>query len=169
MSMTEPVAWAKREDEPVAWYYKFSRFYLTLGPNRSFYKAYRTYLSIEEPERYKDEDASSGSTPSDWSTAAEQYEWLVRAMEYDEKMFTSEGIVELAREKLKNSTLQAADALIEALSNPRLTVAAAKEILDRSGVLAATVNINKAAEFSADELAAAAEEIEQWQTNVKNG
>lgn len=166
--MSTTYVWSRLEDEPIESYFPFSQYFLALGPNRSMLKAYRAYVAIETPEKIK-EDGIPSNTPTIWSEWADKYDWLERAMAYDEMMFSDDGVVELARQMLKNSTLVAAVALRKALDNPRQSVAAAKEILDRSGVLAATVQINAEAPFTADEMAAAAKEIAEWEENAKNG
>lgn len=161
-------AWNRRDDEPVAWYERFIRYYIPLGTTRSLFKAYKVCLAIEDPKQLEKLDDKS-NTPLDWSRAANEYEWVERAAAYDEKMFSDEGAVELARQLLKNSALDAATTLHRALSNPRLQVAAAKEILDRSGVLAASIQLSKELPFTADEMAEATKEIEEWEKNAKSG
>jgi len=167
--MTDTFTWTRMEDEDLIWYERFIRFYLPLGTTRTLFQAYKLMLSIEDPEKLDSIDNKNSNTPAEWSKMADKYHWLERAMAYDEKMYSDGGAVELAREFIKNSSFKAAQTLEAALNNPRLMVAAAKEILDRSGVLAASINLNKDVEFTADEMAEAMKDVDEWTKNVKNG
>lgn len=170
IGMTEKHSWSIREGEPTKWYERF-RQYLLLGPHRTLFKAYMLCLSMEDPEEFKRETADKKlhNSPSDWSEMSNKWDWLLRAQDFDDFLYTDEGSASVARDIIKNATVNAALTLVEALQNQRLMVAASKEILDRGGVLASTININKTVEFTADEMADAAEQVAEWEKNAKSG
>jgi len=152
------------ENEPFIWFERFSKFFLPLGPGRTLSKACSLDRAINDPDNPID---TNRGAPEDWSVASNEWDWRERAEEYDTFMFEDEGVVELAREMLKNSTMDAVNALHKSLENPRIAVQAAKEILDRAGLPATTrVNVSTIP-FTADELAAAAEEVKQWEKQTK--
>lgn len=158
-SEISPLQWQQLPDEPNEWYYKFEKYFLMLGPTRTLHRSYKAFCEIEGNE----EEDSQNRPHSTWIEACEKYNWRQRADAFDAKLFTEDGAVELARQRLRKSTLSAVDTLIDALNNPRLAVSAAKEILDRGGIPATQSHILKTQPFTADEMAAATKEIEEWE------
>lgn len=156
------------EDEPPEAFFIFSKFYLTAGPTRTLLKTYITYLSIEDPERLKGlSETSRQSAPTEWTKMVDAWEWRERALAYDEKFFTNQGAVELARQALQRSSMDAVEALQKALQDRKTRVSAAKEILDRAGIPSSQKLVVSTTPFSADEYAEAQKEIDEWEKKPK--
>lgn len=172
--MDESTPWQRQEGEPVLWFDRFTRYFLVLGPARNLARAYQTFLSIENPRLLTGEDEDGPTeiiTPGTWSKAADDYDWVRRAEAYDVLFFSAGGAQALAREKIQNLTLKAANTLEIFLEHPRLGVQAAKEILDRGGLPSTSAHLVGHATITADDMAAAVEEINEWEksTQGKNG
>lgn len=66
------------------------------------------------------------------------------------------------------STEAAARALVENLKNPRLAVAAAKEILDRGGLPGThLVGVGRVEPYTADDLRSAEEAVNKWEKQIR--
>lgn len=173
-------AWQQMEGEPWLWYQRFIKYYIPQGPGRSIYKAYETMVATEHPEvaaarRKKKEEEGELTTKkshnvTDWSKNVGKWFWRERAKAYDRfTMQSALAQVDLARLTLLGAANVAAMALKEALSNERLKVAAAKEILDRAGLPGTTnVGIGPADKFNADELAQAESELDEWESQPQS-
>ena len=172
------VPWARQENEPLEWYGYFNDYYLALGPSRSLRKAFMTYLGINDPDsvEYYAERPNMNAA-KEWTRMYSGWDWRIRAREFDRAtMLESRAIVAEARKILFESAKSAADALKDALKDPRMRVAAAKEVLNRVGLPAVThVDVN-VRPYTADEYNKASEEVGEWEkkllipkTNGKNG
>jgi len=160
-------AWTQRDGEPWFWFNRFITYFLPLGPGRSIIKAYETMVAAEHPEvaearrRSKKKMNATGA----WSKKARDWDWRDRAKAYDRFAY-AEALAEVdkARVTLLESANTAALTLAGALSDGRLKVAAAKEILDRVG-LPGTVNVGVGPieKFTADELRQAEREVDEWE------
>lgn len=156
--------WTQMVDEPDEWYDKFTTYYLAMGYGRTLTKAFEQYVLAEHPEK-KDVVLVRGThtAPSSWSVMSNRYNWRKRAQAWDaERAKDLASTVTEARTLLQETTVEAVMTLRKALTNPRTAVAAAKEILDRGGVPAVTVHQVKLVPFTADDLAEARSEIEEW-------
>jgi hypothetical protein len=167
---TTEYPWQRIEDEPWLWFGRFTKYFLPQGPGRSLYHAYELMVAAEHPEvaeaRRKAHKEKMTSIAV-WSRMAKDWHWRDRSKAFDRFTYQSaQAHVDLARITLLSSANKAAGALVDALTNERLKVAAAKEILDRAG-LPGTVNvgIGPADKFTADELRAAEDEISDWENN----
>jgi len=162
--------WLHMEGEPEDAYRMFKTYYLPLGPSRTLLKAFMAYLTTERPEdalKYMDNPKMSAAPQ--WSFWASAWSWRARGHAHDEMTYRGAQLaVAEAREKLLASAGQAADALILSLTNPRLAVAAAKEILDRVGLPAASIiGVANLTPYTADDLEAARREVKEWEAQVK--
>lgn len=168
LSMEELAAskpsWAQLEGEPDDMYEVFVQFYLALGIGRTLAQAYALYY---EKFRSPESTAQYLKPPQAWFDAARKWEWRLRSLEYDKhQLQIAANTIQAARQKIQQSTVLAVDALIEALDNPRLKVAAAKEILDRGGVPTKTVHVLEMQPYTADDFAQAAKEVELWERKM---
>jgi len=157
--------WERVEGETGEWYHRFSSYFLLMGPARTMQRAYNAFMAIENPGV----EHNKVTIPSSWREESVTRDWFGRADAFDAKLFQEDGSVELARTQLKKAAFEATIALIEALTNPRYAVAAAKEILDRAGIPATQTHLIKTTPFTADEMAAASKELEAWEQNALNG
>ena len=159
--------WQRMEDEPWLWFTRFTNYFLPQGPGRSLFQAYQLMIVTERPEVAAARKAAKKEPASItiWSRYATKFNWRERAKAFDRFTYQkAQAQVDLARVTLLSSANTAANALVEALQNERLKVAAAKEILDRAGLPGTTnVGIGPADKFTADELRAAEEEISDWE------
>jgi hypothetical protein len=155
-------AWDRQPNEPEEWFFRFQKYYLMLGLTRSIRKAYDLYVAETSP---LDSAAGKGKTSNrKWVEASKKYNWAERADAYDREVFQeSVAVVQEAAQKIRLNAGKAVDALIEALGNPRLSVAAANSLLDRAGVETATINLSH--DLTADDLAAAEEKLAKWHTD----
>jgi hypothetical protein len=154
--------WGQRIDEPNREFNFFYKYYLPLGYTRSLRKAYLLYLHEVEPIRIA--EGSWINLSQEWQDISNEFDWKGRANEFDKNaMVEAIQAVEEAARKIREAAPKAVDALIESLMNPRLKVAAAKELLDRAGVKTASIVITK--ELRAEDLAAAEKELEAWTAN----
>lgn len=160
--------WEQRDGEPWMWYQRFIQYFLPQGPGRSIYKAYELMVATEHPDVAKAREEASklkSTATTNWSKKATEWDWRERSKAFDRFTYkAAQANVDSARIILLDSAAEAARALKSALANPRLQVAAAKEILDRVG-LPGTVNVGVSAveKFTADELKAAEEEVDVWE------
>ncbi len=159
-------SWDRRTGEPKLWFLRFQRYYLYRGLARSLRRAFAAFLRENFPEDDKWQEMYSMLTGfGTWRAMATQWEWEARANAWDEERNEEIlGTVEQARMFLKEHAIDAAEALLVALSSPRLTVAAANAILDRAGIPAVQKleNLNANVPVTADDLSSAQEEIERW-------
>lgn len=163
--MTTAPVWMQFADEPNTWYDRFSQYYLPLGPGRTLLQAYIAFTKAT------DEDKSTlmtvrppMSAPPTWTDASRMWDWRKRGTAWDASQVSELAhTLTAARQFIQQSTLDAAKTLHKALDNPKYAVAAAKEILDRGGVPAVTVHAIRTIPFTADDLALAAREVEEWQ------
>jgi hypothetical protein len=158
--------WDHHPDEPEEWYNKFSTYYLPLGYGRTLVRAFEAFVLAEHPEKANIVIVRGVHTaPASWTAASSMYNWRKRAQAWDnERANAVANTISEARAKLQEATVEAVDALKAALKNPRTAVNAAKEILDRGGVPSVTVHQVKLVPFTADDLALARMEIEEWLT-----
>lgn len=160
--------WLQMENEPEIWYQRFVKYYVGLGTGRTLLKAMMAYLQQEEPEVYERaliNPRESASTA--WSNAAKVWMWRDRARSYDMiRLQNAHKLREEAEAILLESAPDAAKALRESLENPKLKVAAAKEILDRSGLPGTIVRENRVVPFTADDLQQATREVADWEQSL---
>lgn len=163
--------WLRLEDEKSTWYNRFLLYYLPLGPGRTLTQAYVRYLEAENAEAAEEKKASGHSinAASHWSEMARVNDWRERADAFDRYNATDFlQRVQEAREVLVRNTKKAAQTLVSSLANPRLQVAAAKEILDRAGLPGARIVGHKQLQpYSADEFNAAQAEIRAWENKIR--
>lgn len=161
--------WLQMEHEPDVWYRRFAKYYIALGPARTLLKAMMAYYQTEEPSQYELILMNPRqSASSDWSKMSNLWMWRFRAREYDRiRYMEAQGVIDQARTTIVENTNKAALALVEALENPRLKVAAAKEILDRGGIPGVAVRESRVVPFSADELAKAHREVSDWERQLQ--
>ena len=171
--------WLQMVDEPWNWFQRFIKYYLPLGPGRSLYGAYTQMVETEHPEVAAARRAKAESDPTfrkkkavainSWTKCARLWDWRERAKAFDRFTYkAAQAQVDNARITLLGSANKAALALVEALTNPRLQVAAAKEILDRAGLPGTTnVGLGPIEKFSADELSQAEQEVDAWESQVR--
>jgi len=118
--------WGQLDGEPEESFHAFDKYYLALGPTRSLLKAFNVYLGLEDPEKLASIRASASEK---WTHLCKQWRWRERAELFDSYTYQeSRAIVEQARQTLLRSSKEAAETLQAALKNPRLQVAAAKEV-----------------------------------------
>ena len=163
--------WLQVDKEPIFWYRRFMTYYLPLGPNRNLTRAYLKWMETEKPEQAARKKASRAfiNTGREWSVMARDWKWRERAESFDlhcsSEIF---GYVDQARTTLMKAANDAANALIANLANPRLGVAAAKEILDRVGLPSThLIGVGKIEPYSADELRKAEEDVANWEKNIR--
>jgi len=165
-------SWDRLPDEDEKWYHIFVDYYLPLGNKRSVRNAFEFFIRVEEPANYQNVDPNDiRYTPDHWGEEAEKHEWAKRALEYDESVATdfSQLYVTTVLNYLQANALGAAKSLVEALKNERTRVQAANSILNRAGVPEVSeVNFKAGVAFTADDMAAAQEELTKW-TQSKNG
>lgn len=160
--------WEREADESETWYARFIKYYVSQGVSRSLTRAYIMYLAEEKPQLLAETGIERRTASSEWSNQAKMFKWRQRAEAYD--IATSVDMakaVDAARQKLFESAERAATALAEALENPKSKVSAAKEILDRVGLPATQVHVNKNVNFTADDLMRAQQEVGEWEQNLK--
>jgi len=161
----ETPPWWQREDETDEWYNRFERFYLMAGPSRSLQAAYRMYV-ISEGGTVGNKGMKD--VINSWVEESRLHDWRGRSQAYDGEInHLILKRVEAARRRLQDAAPSAVQALITALDDPRHRVAAAKEILDRAGLPATTrTEIRAAVGITAEDLAAANEEVEEWEKRL---
>lgn len=158
--------WAQLADEPDEVYELFSKYYLPLGPARTLLRAYLMFLAEKDPDKAaKYSVIGKESADPKWSMYSSGWNWRMRAQAFDAFQYASAAAtVQEARRIILENTANAAKALVDKLGDPRLAVAAAKELLDRGGVPAASVvghaNLTP---FTTDDLNRASKELETWQ------
>lgn len=168
---TVDIVWLQRDGEPTEWYRRFMSFYLPLGPSRNLTRAYLRCLESEEPEKALAKKAAKGyiNTSPQWSEIARMWHWRDRAEAFD--LYTASenfSYVDKARDILLQSTEAAARALVENLKNPRLAVAAAKEILDRGGLPGThLVGVGRIEPYTADDLRKAEADVSDWEKRIR--
>lgn len=165
--------WDQWEGEPTRWFLRFQRYYLYRGLVRSVRSAYKMFLAEHYPENHRDMfSVLRGYGP--WTRMAKKWSWVARAEAWDrlqnDLVYQS---VEEARRLIQSNAVAAAEALIAALVNPRLTVAAANSLLDRANIPATArrENVNKNLTLTVEDLEKAKREAQQWETDKykKNG
>ena len=177
-TLTTTYPWQVMDGEPDLWFQRFTKYFLPLGPGRTLIKAYTIMVDVEHPEVAKARKEMAKKDPgktfnvnnitSLWGTKAREWNWRDRAKAFDRFSYQlAQAEVDLARVTLLGSANKAALALVEALSNPRLQVAAAKEILDRAGLPGTTnVALGPIDKFTSDELAQATQDLEGWESQL---
>jgi hypothetical protein len=155
--------------EPTRWYKIFIRYYLAGGFGRSVRDAWLTFLRENEPDKVEEAE-SSRSVPRTWMAMATRWEWHERAEAWEEQQSVlSMAAVEASSRKLRSLTPGAVDALASALVNPKQAVRAAAEILNRGGLPAVSKQeVDQTVSLSVDDMAAAAEELDEWTENKRN-
>ena len=148
-------------DEPDEWYERFLTYFVALGQSRSLRKAYLLHNNL------LGDDAVNAPHATKWSEAAKKFNWKRRSAAYDQEMQVEVmRQVEQARNDLMSASPDAVKALVTALTKPRERVPSAKAILDRAGLPPVKEVVTKMVPYSGDELAQAAEELEQWQSEL---
>jgi hypothetical protein len=165
---TLDLPWLQMENEPPQWFERFNKYYLPLGTGRTLLKAMMGYIVEEEPHKAEAWLANPRTSASvQWSEMASAWQWRLRARAYDTiRMRGAIAQMEEARAIIIENTPKAAKALVESLENPRLAVAAAKEILDRGGLPGTIVHENRVTPFTADELNQATREVQEWENKL---
>lgn len=164
------IPWLQMDGEPQDAYNLFSKYYLALGPSRTLLKAYMTWLKMEHPDKAEKYALTpKNSATIEWSHYARAWSWRARAQIFDEVTFrNAQHVVAEARTELLSHAADAARALVAKLIDPRLGVAAAKEILDRVGLPAASiVGVANLTPFTSDDLAEARREVAAWEAQFK--
>jgi hypothetical protein len=166
--VTEPEVqpWDQVAEEPDEQYMWFHDYYLEMGYRRTIRGAHAAWVVATNPPG--SQRLGKADQARKWSRAAEDWEWFKRATAYD-AYSQSDALtaVKQAQLNLKLATVAAVDALIKNLDNPRTGVAAAKEILDRGGIPGRTISDNiTTVHISADDMAQAAREVEEWETKI---
>lgn len=163
--VVEPKPWDRLPDEPIQWYRRFERYYLLHGLIRSVRRAYVYFLKETDPVKYEEVQQRASPTLNTWNAAAIKWKWESRADAWDaERNDELRRKVQEGSLSLKDLTLDAISALQQALTNPRLCVSAAREILDRAGLPSVSkIEMSGKTSISADELAMASQELRKWQ------
>jgi hypothetical protein len=161
--------WSRQENEPENWYMRFHVHYLSLGPTRTLLKAFMACVQVEDPTKFESYVLNPPqSVTSQWSQMASAWEWRKRARAYDEVMMRDASrVVDAAYKTIIENTQAAAQTLVDNLKNPRLAVAAAKEILDRGGLPGSSTVRHEIVPFTADELGRASDEVHAWENQLK--
>lgn len=165
------VPWIQMDDEPDMWYRRFMMYYLTLGPTRNLTRAFIKYLETEQPDAATlvRADSKFVNISRAWSSTARQWKWRERAEAFDLHSSTEIfAYVDRARDTLLKNADEAAQALVKNLTNPRLAVAAAKEILDRAGLPGThLVGVSRVEPYTADDLRKAETEVADWERQIR--
>jgi hypothetical protein len=160
--------WDQQPDEPDEMYRLFVNYYLAVGFARTLRRAYSFFLASDsEPGRRR----LFTRVPDKWQEAFEDWKWFERAKAYDdEELKEARAQVRQAQLDLQMKTVEAVQALIRQLDSPRNAVSAAKEILDRGGIPARSIqDVNQKVEISSDMMAEAAKEVEEWEQKLMSG
>lgn len=159
----ETNVWERLQGEPERWHTIFVKYYLAQGPGRSLRVAYLNFIRDTRPD--VDTFLLSSKTPYPWVNVALKWQWFDRAKAWEtEQSRLAMASVEHASRKLRELSLRAVETLELNLLSTRLGVQAAKEILDRAGLPAVTrVESANTISFTADELAKARQEAEEWE------
>lgn len=132
-------------------------------------RAWLKCIEIEQPERAARQGKNNKNAASQWSEKSREWKWRERADAFD--LYNASeyaGVVDQARATLLKSSDEAAKALVANLTNPRLAVAAAKEILDRAGLPGThIVGVGHLEPYTADDLRKAEEEVSSWERQVR--
>lgn len=164
--------WHRLDKESVVWYERFVRYYLQLGIGRSLYKAYRLYVLTEgDPIKQGKLLRNVGAKVEGmWRNKSSEYQWRRRAEAWDGfEASIDQDVVNRAKRTILGSMDDAAKALVKNLDNPRLSVMAAKEILDRGGMGAIQKVGVVAIPYTSDELNRASEELREWKKKSLQG
>jgi hypothetical protein len=160
--------WLRQPNEPKKWFLRFERYYLYAGLSRTIRKAYAAAMQEQYPKTYSDILAAGRGFQS-WLAAAKEYRWKDRADAWDEAQ-NEEMRLEVLRASrfLMSKAMDAAEALIDALSNPRLQVSAANAILNRIGMPEVTKQelLDVQVPVSADELARVKDAVKKWEEST---
>jgi len=168
----ETYPWLAMQDEPSSWYKRFATYFLPQGPGRSLLQAFILMLNTEHPDvaaARKLKNKVEHAAADHWHKASRKWNWVARARAYDRFTYSrATAVVEVARLTILENANNAANALVAALTNDRLKVAAAKEILDRAGLPGTTnIGLGPIEKFNADELHEAEKEVAEWETMMK--
>lgn len=157
--------WWQRDGESDEWYLRFERFYLMQGPSRSIQSAYRLWVLSEGREI-----GTKGmkDVTNLWRERTAQFEWRKRASAYDGEINHLIAMkIEAGSRRLRSLVPNAVEALATSLTNPRQSVQAAKEILDRAGLPAVTrQEISAQVGITSEDIAAAKEEVDEWESKM---
>jgi hypothetical protein len=157
--------WDKQPGEAKQWFLRFQRYYLYRGLARSVRRAYIAFMTENFPDKAEDLIVA-GRSYMQWLEAAKKFNWKTRAEAWDESRNHSLQLeVQEASKFLMQNTLKAAESLVGSLSNPRVAVAAANSILDRTGLptLSKLEVAGIQSAVSADELAKVKEAVTKWE------
>jgi hypothetical protein len=164
--------WLQMPNEPLRWYVRFMTYFLPFGPSRTLTRAYLAYLAAERPNAVGlKKTANTVRGAVSWQHACHDWQWRQRAEAFDRlNLLEYVTLVDKARDKIMRSMEDAADALADALTIPRLKVSAAKEILDRGGLPGTTnIGVSRIEPYTADELHKAEQEVAAWEKDTYGG
>jgi hypothetical protein len=160
MSETNEVKlWDRMHGEPQRWYTIFVNYYLPQGPGRSVRRAHTLY-SKDHPEIEPSE-----YTPVTWFKMAEKWQWKERVDAFEtEQNDLARATIDYAAKLLRLLTVDAVQALQIMLKSDRYAVSAAKEILDRGGIPATSIQeLAAKVDITSDDMAEAREQVEKWE------
>lgn len=164
--MDEVKLWHRQSDEPLRWYQIFVKYYLGMGLRRTLHGAYLRFLE-ETDQQAAEKHLVEGraQAPARWRDMAIKWDWRKRAESYEEEQTAlAQAAVDEASRMIRLEAPHAVRALILALDEMRNRVPAANAILDRSGLPAVTRQEVANVTISADDLAAARKEVEEWES-----
>jgi hypothetical protein len=157
--------WDRQENEPSLWFMRFQRYYLYRGLARSIRRAWYAFVQENYPTK-ADSIMASRRGFQTWMKVARDFNWKDRSDAYDvsrnEELHKT---VLQASRFLMDESMSAAEALVAALVNPRLSVAAANAILDRVGLPSVSKQelLNANLDFTADEMAKVNKAVKAWE------
>lgn len=70
--------WDRQQGEKTLWYDRFFKYYLPIGPERSLTAAFNAWLEA------KGKGGQKRSPTGSWRRCSEQYNWIERAMAWDD-------------------------------------------------------------------------------------
>ena len=147
-------------------------YFLPMGPSRTLTRAFMAHLKTERPDAISLKETSNRvKGPAQWQVMCRTWWWRERAEAYDRfSALEYATLIDKARDTLLRNANKAAEALANALSSPRLGVAAAKEILDRAGLPGqSNIGIGRLEPYTADELHKAEQEVAAWERDAYGG
>lgn len=157
--------WWPTPGEPDRWYGRFERFFLMQGPSRSLQAAYRMWVASDNRELGL---KGKRDIANNWKINCLAFRWRERAAAYDgyiNHLIMKK--VEASRRRLQDAAPLAVDALVNALTDTRSRVPAAKEILDRAGLPSTTrQEIRAAVGFTSEDLSEASAEVDEWEKKM---
>lgn len=173
MTEEEIKPWEQKEGEPDLWYGRFLTYYLPLGRlRRSLEKAYRA--ACEDEGRTPQ---LRGNDISKWSAYLKQWNWKERATAWDEYQDNQVlPTLEEAEKLIRLGSMDAVQVLLKGVAGvfgPKYQMMAAKDILDRAGIVkpnekAPSGSIIITADLLAELSKQAQEELQEWETQKQS-